>query len=74
MKLLSQLYKTVVQRGEKPVGRVTSAQRGQLPTLCCGINAMGNFIPPLMIYPQVHFKESIILGAPATDGAALSSG
>ena len=62
-------------RNEKQVGLITSAERGSLVTAMCCVNAIGNSIPPFMIFPRVHFKDHMILGAPpGTVGVAHSSG
>ena len=58
-------------RGSKQVGQVTSAERGTLETVCCGINALGNSIPPFSKFPRVNFKTFMLNNAPvASDGAA----
>ncbi len=56
--------KVVAQRGERQVGSVTSAERGVLVTLIGAANAMGNHIPPVLIFPRVHPKENMVIGAP----------
>lgn len=56
--------KIVAIKGVKQIGKVTSAERGTLVTLCCGVNAMGNFLPPFFIFPRVHFKENMLINAP----------
>ena len=62
-------------KGEKQVGQVTSAERGVLVTMCGAVNAIGNAIPPFLIFPRVNFKDNMIKGAPAgTVGAAHTSG
>lgn len=67
--------KIYAPKGEKQVGSVTSAERGQLVTMIGGINAVGNSIPPFLIFPRVHFKTYMINGAPSgTAGAATRSG
>ena len=65
----------VADRGAKQVGQVTSAERGCLVTMNVAVNAQGNFIPPFLIFPRVHFKPHMIKNAPTgTVGAAHSSG
>ena len=65
----------IAARSDRQVARVTSAERGQLVTVCCTINAVGNTVPPFMVFPRVHFKPSMLKGAPSgTDGAATASG
>ena len=65
----------IALKGNKQIGQVTSAERGTLVTLCCGINALGNSIPPFFIFPRVHFKTFMVNDAPVgSDGAAHPSG
>lgn len=67
--------RVIAAKCNQQVGTVTSAERGQLVTVCCAINAIGNSIPPFMVFPRVHFKATMIKGAPAgTSGQATSSG
>lgn len=54
--------KVIAGKGTKQVGRITSAERGTLITVCCAVNAVGNSIPPFFIYPRVHFKQHMITG------------
>lgn len=66
----------LAQKGSKQVGQVTSAERGQLVTMCVAINSVGNFIPPFYVFPRVHFKENLMLkgATPGSTGAANPSG
>lgn len=67
--------KIIAQRGQKQVGQITSAERGTLVTMCGTINAMGNCIPPYLIFPRVHFKENMIKNGPiGAMGGASSNG
>lgn len=62
-------------KGIKQLGQMTSGERGQNVTMIAAINAIGNHIPSMMIFPRVHFKEHMIKGAPnGTIGAANKSG
>nr|XP_047132477.1 MFS-type transporter clz9-like [Hydra vulgaris] len=56
--------KVIAKKGDKQVGRITSAERGTLVTVCCAVNAIENSIPPFFIFPRVHFKGSMINGGP----------
>ncbi|KAF2893777.1 hypothetical protein ILUMI_12395 [Ignelater luminosus] len=63
------------QKGMKQVGQVTSGESGILITVCRFINAIGNTVPPFMIFPRVNFKPHMLNGSPAgTAGAATKSG
>lgn len=67
--------KVIAGKGLKKVASATSQERGQLVTACCTINAIGNSIPPFMVFPRVHFKQHMLFGAPTgVDGTAHPSG
>jgi hypothetical protein len=62
-------------KGTKQVGSVTSGERGINVTIIAAINAIGNHVPPMLIFPRVHFKHHIRIGAPAGSiGGANPSG
>ena len=48
----------------KQDGTVVSAERAQLVTLCCAINSIGNTIPPMFIFPSIHYSKRLLHGAP----------
>ena len=67
--------KIVAEKGVKQIGKMTSGERGELVTVACAVNAIGNAIPPMMIFPRVRYNDRFIFGAPAgTIGAATKSG
>ncbi|KAJ8929237.1 hypothetical protein NQ314_018116 [Rhamnusium bicolor] len=67
--------KVLAVKGQKQIGKVTSAEKGTLISTCCIINAAGNSLPPIMIFPRVHFKQHMLVGAPTgTLGLATPSG
>ena len=69
------LPKVIATKGEKQVGQVTSSERGTLVTTVGTINAVGNTISPLLIFPRVHFRNDMLIGAPPdTIGATNPSG
>lgn len=41
----------VREKVKRQVGSVKSAERVQLVTLICAVNATGNVVPPLSIFP-----------------------
>lgn len=62
-------------KGVKQLNKATSAERGNLVTVCCIIQASGSAIPPVIVFPRVHFKEHMLVGAPAGSlGLASPSG
>jgi len=67
--------KVIAECGAKQVGQVTSAERGTLVTVCCTINAIDNFLPPVFIFPRVYFKNAMLNNAPpGSMGRAHPSG
>ncbi|XP_069685007.1 uncharacterized protein [Periplaneta americana] len=67
--------KVIAEKGKKQVGRATSAEKGATVTMEVAVNAIGNSVPPLFIFPRVHFKPHFILqGPPGCIGAAHPSG
>jgi hypothetical protein len=51
-------------KGIKQLGSMTSGEREQKVTLIAVINAVGNHLPPMLIFPKVHYKEFMLKGAP----------
>lgn len=67
--------KVLALRGSKQVGQVTSAERGNLVTMLGFLNASGGTIPPVFIFPRVHYKEIMLKDGPtAALGLAKPSG
>jgi len=65
----------VGRRGLKQIGRLTSAERGQLVTMACAVSASGNSVPPFFVFPRVHFKDHFIRDGPiGCAGGANPSG
>lgn len=54
---------------------MAAAERGELVTVCCTVNAVGNALPPVFIFPRKNFKPQFIRGAPTGSlGLATQSG
>ncbi|XP_004210946.2 uncharacterized protein LOC101237870 [Hydra vulgaris] len=67
--------KVIAKKDVKSVCKVTSAERGTLVTTCIIISAPGQYHPPVIIFPRVHFKEHMLLGAPSGSlGLACKTG
>jgi hypothetical protein len=59
----------------KLVGSVTSGERGINVAMIVAVNAIGNHVPPMLIFPRVHFKDHMLTGAPtASIGEANPTG
>lgn len=50
--------------GKKQVGAITSAERGTSVTMCLAVNAIGNCIPPMFVFPRVNYKDYFVRGGP----------
>ena len=62
-------------KGSKQVGSVTSGERGELVTVVAAVNAIGNAIPIMLVFPRVNYKDHFLRGAPALSiGCATRSG
>ncbi|XP_055928053.1 uncharacterized protein LOC129959257 [Argiope bruennichi] len=67
--------KVIAGKGIKQVGQMTSGERGKLVTIISAVNAIGNSVPPLLVFPRKFFKDHMLKGAPpGFIGAANPSG
>ena len=67
--------KILAAKGKKQVGMISSAERGSLVTMCNVVNASGNALPPVFIFPRVNFKDHMLKNAPPSSlGLAALSG
>ena len=65
----------VAKRGMKQVGFIISAERGTLVTVAFAVSAIGNSIPPFIVFPRVHFYDRFVSNGPTgSNGAANPSG
>ena len=44
--------KVIAEKGSRVVGKATSAERGQLVTVICCMNAIGTYVPPMFVFPR----------------------
>ena len=51
-------HKIVARKGVSQVGKLTSGERGQTVTLICGMSAIGNYLPPMLIFPRVRMLDA----------------
>ncbi|GBL87493.1 hypothetical protein AVEN_266245-1, partial [Araneus ventricosus] len=66
--------KVIAGKGIKQVSQMTSGERGKLVTMISAVNAIGNTVPPLFVFPRKFFKDHMLKGAPpGTIGAANPS-
>ena len=67
--------KVLAGKGIKQVRSMTSQEKGQLVTVCCTTNAVGNTVHHSWCFPRVYFKSHMLVGAPpGTSGSAYPSG
>ncbi|KAK7095599.1 hypothetical protein V1264_004989 [Littorina saxatilis] len=67
--------KVLAQSGVKQVSQVVSQERGELVTMLAIVNAIGNSIPPCLIFPRVNFHDHMTINAPpGTKGLGSRSG
>lgn len=67
--------KVLGPKGTKQVGSMTSSERGTNVTMIAAVNAIGNSVPPMLIFPRVNYKDHMLKGAPpGAIGAAAISG
>ena len=62
--VVQKLSKVLAKKGKHQVGSVTSLERGQTATITCCMNAVGNYIPPGIIFPRCRMKVELQDGAP----------
>lgn len=56
--------KVLAEKKQRQVGQIVSAERGELVTFCGIVTATGAALPPVYIFPRVHFKDPFLNGAP----------
>lgn len=59
-----QAPKVVAKLGARQVGQVVSSERGSMITVCMIVNAIGNTVPPVFVFPRAKFHDSLLFGAP----------
>ncbi|XP_046685938.1 uncharacterized protein LOC124371633 [Homalodisca vitripennis] len=56
--------KIIAQKGEKRVGGMTSAERGTNVTMVLAVNAEGNSVPPMFVFPRKFYKDHFVRDGP----------
>lgn len=64
IKTVAGTTKVLAQKGTKQVGLISSAERGELVTMCCCVNAAGISLPPVYIFPRVNYRHFMLSNAP----------
>lgn len=60
----SRCPEVVSLKGKRQVGAITSAERGSLITIVMCMNAAGDFVPPMIIFPRKKASDQLKKGAP----------
>lgn len=67
--------KVIAEKGSKRVGQMASQERGTNVTMALAVNAMGNSIPPVFLFPRKIMRDYFMDNAPLLSiGFANSSG
>lgn len=56
--------KIIAMKGRRQVGAITSGERGVNTTCICCMSAAGRYIPPMLIFKRVRFRDELKTGAP----------
>ncbi|XP_030759182.1 tigger transposable element-derived protein 6-like [Sitophilus oryzae] len=56
--------KIIGRKGKHQIGSLTSGERGVNTTCVCCFNAAGMYIPPMLIFKRIRFKDELKEGAP----------
>ena len=51
-------------KGQKQVGKIVSQERGLNVTAVCCVNAVGQYVPPMLIFPRVRANPALLHDAP----------
>ncbi|GBP61757.1 hypothetical protein EVAR_31085_1 [Eumeta japonica] len=54
----------LAEKTQRQIGQIVSGERGELVTFGGIITGTGNSIPPVYVFPRVHFKSHFLNGAP----------
>lgn len=60
----NKIPKVISTKGKKLIGKISSAERGQLVTIVCAMSASGSFVPPVIIFPRQRMKNELMDGSP----------
>jgi hypothetical protein len=65
----------ICAKGIKQVRSVTSSEREINVLMIFAVNAIGNHVPPMLVFPREQFKDHMLSGAPeASIGGANPTG
>ena len=56
--------KIVATKGARQVSKITSGERDFTVTVICAMNAVGTYLPPMLIFPRKRMADVLMVGAP----------
>ncbi|KAF2884839.1 hypothetical protein ILUMI_21316 [Ignelater luminosus] len=56
--------RVLAEKVTRQLSKIKNSKRGKLVTTCYIVSASENAIPPVMIFPRVHFKSHMLAGTP----------
>ena len=56
--------RVIAKRGTKQVEVMTSGERGSLVSVACAVNAIGNTIPPMFVFPRIRYADHFVRDGP----------
>ena len=62
----------IAKKGQKCVGKITSAERGNNVTVICCMSAGGNYCPPFIIFPRKKMNDRLMRDTPPGSVGAVS--
>lgn len=65
-------HKVISTKGKRQVSKMTSGEKGATVTVLCCMNAAGQYIPPMIIFPRKRLAEGLMRGAPPGSIGAVS--
>lgn len=64
----------LARKGQKQVGKLTSAERGQNITVVCAMSASGSYVPPAFLFPRKNMAQQLMRCSPSgSKGFAVPS-
>ena len=64
--------KIVCAKGIRQLWHMISGERRKNVTMIIAVNAIGNHVPPVLIFVRVHYKNLMMTGAP-TDSVGVGN-
>lgn len=56
--------KILAPKGSKQVESITSAEKGTLVTVCVAVNATGNSVPCMFVFPRIKYRNYFVRDGP----------